>query len=319
MGDEKYHWITLDSGEKVFARINQKALTDTGEIGIYRLPVGVWREWTPPEEMQYYTMMTDLDHYIDMYGEYVPVLSPADFGQAVGRSAVAWIFILVLVTFRVVGVRTWRFAPALFASRDPLLPRNDLECWCAATYAIWSHAFDGMEGFPLITGTRGTRKQVKFLRSGLEDQWGIYNREQGLAMVHELTDRWAGRLDPRESGWDLCRATQLLAMMYLVKMIGRDELDREFSRAGRVIQRSFTSWDALVESYLAGFRTWISGTRYDPEHNVRFRRGIYERMKRQYFSPYSIPWNTDLSWVPGVSGGEREATKKLLKHYRGDY
>ena len=42
-------------------------------------------------------------------------------------------------------------------------------------------------------------------------------------------------------------------------------------------------------------------------------------MKRQYFSPYSIPWNTDLSWVPGVSGGEREATKKLLKHYRGDY
>ena len=312
VGDEKYHWITLDSGEKVFARINQKALTDTGEIGIYRLPVGVWREWTPPEEMQYFTMMTDLDHYIDMYGEYVPVLSPADFGQAVGR-------ILVLVTFRVVGVRTWRFAPALFASRDPLLPRNDLECWCAATYAIWSHAFDGMEGFPLITGTRGTRKQVKFLRSGLEDQWGIYNREQGLAMVHELTDRWAGRLDPRESGWDLCRATQLLAMMYLVKMIGRDELDREFSRAGRVIQRSFTSWDALVESYLAGFRTWISGTRYDPEHNVRFRRGIYERMKRQYFSPYSIPWNTDLSWVPGVSGCEREATKKLLKHYRGDY
>ena len=75
VGDEKYHWITLDSGEKVFARINQKALTDTGEIGIYRLPVGVWREWTPPEEMQYYTMMTDLDHYIDMYGEYVPVLS----------------------------------------------------------------------------------------------------------------------------------------------------------------------------------------------------------------------------------------------------
>lgn len=168
VGDEKYHWITLDSGEKVFARINQKALTDTGEIGIYRLPVGVWREWTPPEEMQYFTMMTDLDHYIDMYGEYVPVLSPADFGQAVGRSAVAWIFILVLVTFRVVGVRTWRFAPALFASRDPLLPRNDLECWCAATYAIWSHAFDGMEGFPLITGTRGTPEagQVPALRPG---------------------------------------------------------------------------------------------------------------------------------------------------------
>lgn len=319
VGDEKYHWITLDSGEKVFAHINRKALTETGQIGVYRLPVGVWREWTPPEELRHYTMMTDLDHYIDMYGDYVPVLSLGDFETAVGRTAVAWIFIVVLVLFRVAGVRTWRFAPALFASRDPLLPRNDLECWCAATYAIWSHAFDGMEGFPLITGTRGTRKQVKFLRSGLEDQWGIYNREQGLAMVHELTDEWAGKLDPRESGWDLCRATQLLAMMYLVKMIGRDELDREFSRTGRVIQRSFTSWDALVESYLAGFRTWVSGTGYDTEHNVRFRRGIYERMKKQSFSPYSIPWNTDLSWLPGVSGGERTFTKQLLKHYRGDY
>ena len=125
VGETVYHYIKLDSGEKVFARINKKALTDTQSVGIYRLPVGIWREWTLPEE--------------------------------------------------------------------------------------------------------------------------------------------------------------------------------------------------LVESYLAGFRAWVDRTGRDGAGNMAFRREIYERLKRQSFSPYSIAWNTDLSWLPGVSGGERTVTKRLLKHYRGDF
>lgn len=35
-GETVYHYITLESGEKVFARINKKALTETGAVGIYR-------------------------------------------------------------------------------------------------------------------------------------------------------------------------------------------------------------------------------------------------------------------------------------------
>lgn len=226
---------------------------------------------------------------------------------------------LYLLVFRIVGVRKWRFAPMLLASRDPLLPRNDLECWCAATFAIWSHSFDGMEGFPLITGARGTRRQVKKFRDSLAEQWDIHNKKEGLQTVHEFINEWAGVLDARKSGRDLCRATQLLGMMYLVRMLTREELDQEFSRAGRVIQRSFSSWDGLVESYLEGFRAWVARTGRDAEGNTAFRRGIYERMKRQAFSPYSIPWDTDLSWLPGVSGGERTFTRQLLKSYRDDY
>lgn len=108
-------------------------------------------------------------------------------------------------------------------------------------------------------------------------------------------------------------------MMYLVGMLSRDELDQGFSRAGRVIQRSFTSWDQMVESYLAGFGAWVARTGRDAHSNVAFRRGIYERLKAQSFSPYSIPWDTDLSWLPGVSGGERTVTKQLLKNYRDDF
>lgn len=319
VGETIYHYIKLESGEKVFARINKKALTDTETVGIYLLPVGIWREWTLPEELSRYTTITDTSHYIDMYGDYTPIASPAAFEHAIGSSAVAWMYILFLLVFRIVGVRKWRFAPAFLASRDPLLPRNDLECWCAATFAIWSHSFEGMEGFPLITGARGTRKQVKKFRDSLANQWDIHNKEEGLRTVHELTNEWSGVLDTQKSGWDLCRATQLLGMMYLVGMLTRKELDQEFSRAGRVIQRSFSSWDGLVESYLEGFRAWVARTGRDAEGNTAFRRGIYERLKRQTFSPYSIPWDTDLSWLPGVSGGERTVTKQLLKHYRDDF
>lgn len=319
VGETIYHYITLESGEKVFARINKKALTDTESVGIYRLPVGVWREWTLPEELSRYTMMTDTGHYIDMYGDYTAIASPAAFEHAIGSSAAVWMFFLFLLAFRIIGVRRWRFAPAFLASRDPLLPRNDLECWCAATFAVWSRSFNGMEGFPLITGARGTRRQVRTFRDSLAESWDIHNKKEGIRTVHELTDEWAGVLDAHESGWDLCRATQLLGMMYLVGMLKRDELDQEFSRAGRVIQRSFSSWDELVESYLAGFRAWVDRTGRDGAGNAAFRRGIYERLKRQSFSPYSIPWDTDLSWLPGVSGGERTVTKQLLKNYRGDF
>jgi len=314
-----YHYITLESGEKVFARINKKALTETEKVGIYRLPVGAWREWTLPEELSHYTTMTDTSHYIDMYGDYIPIVPPEAYGHAMANKVLVWSFILSLLAIRIVGVRRWRFAPALLASRDPLLPRNDLECWCAATFAIWSRSFDGMEGFPLITGARGTRRQVKSFRDSLAEQWDIHNKQEGIRTVHELTDEWAGVLDARESGWDLCRATQLLGMMYLVGMLTRDELDQEFSRAGRVIQRSFPSWDALAESYLEGFRAWVAQTGRDAQGNLAFRRGIYERLKRQTFSPYSIPWDTDLSWLAGISGGERTVTKQLLKNYRGDF
>lgn len=38
-------------------------------------------------------------------------------------------------------------------------------------------------------------------------------------------------------------------MMYLVKMINREELDQEFVRTGKVIQQRFHSWVEMAESY----------------------------------------------------------------------
>ena len=318
-GDVVYHYIELDSGETVIARVNKHAVTETGDAGIYRLPVGVWREWTPPEEARAYAAITDQDHYIDMYGDYTVIMPQAVFEHAVGSRVIALAFVLLLPVFRVAGVRKWRFAPMLLWFRDPLLPRNDLECWCAATFAIWSRSYDHMEGFPLITGARGTRKQVERFRTSLAEQWGVRGREEGLRAVHELTDQWEWMLDTRLAGWDLCRATQLLGMMYLAGMLKRDELDREFSRVGQLIQGSFSSWDSLTDSYLKGFQAWADRMGYDVEQNAALRREVCRRLKGQSFSPYSIPWDTDLSWEPGSGGGGREVTRRLLREYRGDF
>lgn len=311
-----YHYLTLESGETVIARINMKNLTKMGAIGFYRLPIGIWREWDPPEEAQN-PVVTDRSHYIDMVGDSLRTADLKKAEQATEYWLIAWAFVLFNLAGRVIVVRRWKFAPALLWSRDPLLPRNDLECWCAATYAIWSHCY-GNEGFPLLTATRASSKKKKSFHAALTEQWDIHNREEGLQTVHRLTDRWAGQLDPSQAGWDLCRATQLLAMLYLMKWIDRNELDLEFSRAGRVIQRSFSGWDQLIDSYLQGFCGWVEQIGYDVPYNRNQRLALYQQMKKQNCSPYSIPWDTDLSWPPEHTGNSRAFTKKLLRSYRGD-
>lgn len=176
-----------------------------------------------------------------------------------------------------------------------------------------------MEGFPLITGVRGTRREVRRFRCSLAEQWDIHNAKEGLETVHQLTNRWSGRFETEDAGWDLCRTIQLLAMIYLVRMLKRDQFDQELSRAGQVIQQKFSSWDEMIESYLAGFQRWIAQIGRNVESNLAFRRGIVTRLKSQSFSPYGIPWDTDLSWIPGADTGGRAVVKSLLKNYRGDF
>ncbi len=317
VGDELYHYITLPSGEKVFAHINKKAIQETDELGIYRLPTGVWKEWEAPEEALIYKNHVT-DHYIDMYGDFVPVLSEDTYTRTLGSAASAWLCIIVIVLYRVIGVRKGRFAPALFWKSDPLLPKNDMECWCASTFAIWAHSFSMLEGWPLVTGVHRNRKAVaNFKNVALGEQWEIKNRQDGIQTVHELVEKHAGRLDTMYAGWDLCRATQLLGMMYMVKMIDREEMDREFSAAGKVIQQQFSSWDEMAESYLGGYQAWLErcGNQDAVQYTER-RRAIFKKLKANINGPYSVPWRTDLTWMPGNGKGERTVVKRILSNYR---
>lgn len=316
-GDQIYHRLRLPSGELVIAHINRKAIQDTEEAGIYRLPTGVWKQWEPPAEILVFEdYLAVTDHYVDMYGDYVPVLFQTDYGIALGKKASVWLFLIALFLYRVIGVRRWRFAPALFWKRDPLLPKNDTELWCASTFAIWAHSFSMLEGWPLVTGVHGSRKVVdNFRHVALGEQWDIHNRQDGLQIVHELTEKHAGRFDTAYAGWDLCRATQLLGMMYLVKMINREELDTEFVRAGRVLQQRFHSWDEMAESYLEGYEAWLNRSgQQDAAQYAAIRKNIFLQLKANPDGPYSVPWRTSLTSMS--SEGERKELKRVLFRYR---
>lgn len=321
VGEQTYHRIILPSGEKVIAHINLSARQDTDDEGAYLMPAGEWKEWEAPDEiMVFEEYLAVTDHYIDMYGDYAPVLSQSVYTRALGSAASAWIYIIVLLLYRLIGIRKGRFAPALFWKWDPLLPRNDMECWCASTFAIWSHSFDMLEGWPLVTGVHRRRKVVANFRDvALGEQWEIRNRQQGLATVHDLVEEHAGRLDSVYPGWDLCRATQILGMMYLVKMINRYEMDKEFSMAGKVIQQRFSSWDEMAESYLEGYRAWLTRIgNPNAVSAVERRRNIFTALKADPDGPYSLSWRTDLNWMPENGRGETKEIKRILSRYRSE-
>ncbi len=330
-----YHYLTLPSGETIYARINRKALTQLEEAGHYRLPVGCWREWPgePPglvtemanriangENAAYYAEKFGEDYprraasrYVDMYGDYRPVLSEADYIDNLNHGLVGILTILTFLGYSILRNLLGQTAPIFWASKDRLLPKNDLECWCASTFAIWSFSFPALEGWPLVTGGHRTARRVRMTRRSLREQWGIQGKEDGLNVVRQdLTDSWAretGLLDGTCAGWDLCRATQLLGMMHLAGYIDRATLDVEFSRAGRVIQQRFSGWDALTDSYLLGCAQWL-GREYHK------RRDILLDLRATPYGPYSIPWRTDLTWAPDGSSGDDTAIREILRNYR---
>lgn len=304
-----YHRITLPSGEKIVARINQRNLQKTGEPGVYRLPVGCWREWPgePPGPVMIHAGRLVTNRYVDMVGNYRPALPERNYSHTLAMAAGSVAFLLCCVLHPAWGIWRGRFAPAVYCRLDPLLPRNDLECWCASATALLTRMDPELEGWPLVTGAHRTRRAVAKTKAALAADWDIRDGDQGLGVVDRLVEPWVWETgDTRGAGWDLCRAVRLLAMLYHAGMLDRNSLDRGFSRVGKVIQRCFSSWEELTESCLSGW----SG------REQAAARDILLDLRATPYGPYSVPWRTDLSWSPEGGAGENEMTKELLRRYR---
>lgn len=91
--------------------------------------------------------------------------------------------------------------------------------------------------------------------------------------------------------WDYSRAMALIEDCYRAGYYTQKEaLDKSLEEA-KVIQSTFDSWDAFVESYLTGYEYW-SGSGSEE------RRKIYEELKAASDNPYRLKWGTALetSW-----------------------
>ena len=303
-----YHRLLLPSGEKVVARINQRNMEKTGEPGVYRLPVGCWREWPgePPPAVMVLDGLLVTSHYVDMVGDYRPTLSEWDFSRGLANTAGSIVFLLCCILYPVWGVWRGKFAPAFFCRADPLLPRNDLELWCASAYALLDRMDPELEGWPLVTGAHRTRRAVANTKAALAAEHGITNGVQGLEAARRLAEPWAWETgDTRMAGWDLCRAMRLLAMLYHAGMLDRSALDQELSRTGKLAQRCFSSWEELTQSCLDGFDGRQRALAWD----------ILLDLRATPHGPYSVPWRTGLSWSPEGGPGETEAVREVLSRY----
>ncbi len=309
-GGAVYYRIPLPSGEQVVALINLKSLQETGTIGIYRLPVGRWREWeegSAPPSIAALSDAINTSGYVDMLG----ASSPAPDRRTLRRAIEPFVFLGTILLHRVLGTRRGWFAPAFFVKQDPLLPRNDLECWCAAVSAhhylppVW-------EGWPLLTGGHRLQRIKALCRKHMADRC-LFDADQCIREVRKLTDRWAGTLETAGAGWELSLSIQLLEELYLLKMLDRNSLDQELSRVGRVLQRCFSSWEEFLADEEKGFLLACKeGERMILWNTPGARREMILHLKSQPYSPYFVPWYTDLTWAPDGSSGERTIVNEVL-------
>lgn len=89
------------------------------------------------------------------------------------------------------------------------------------------------------------------------------------------------------TGWDYCRAMNLMSFYYLAGYYSEQEaLDKSLEIA-QIMQPLFESWDDLMDSYLRGYEYWA-------EESSEERRAIYEELKTRDDNPYQIDYKTNL-------------------------
>ncbi|PJJ29271.1 DUF1266 domain-containing protein [Lacrimispora celerecrescens] len=94
----------------------------------------------------------------------------------------------------------------------------------------------------------------------------------------------AGAID----GWDYCRAVSLCGWYYIAGYYTEQEaLDKSLEIA-QTIQKRFSSWDEMMDSYLRGYEYWS----YE---SGDARREIYEDIKTRDNNPYLLDWYLPLT------------------------
>ncbi len=163
--------------------------------------------------------------------------------------------------------------------------------------------------------TEGHRGEFAELMALLDEEGlAAYSEEENAAYLGEIfADETEGAFVARAyeaykekgphaiDGWDLCRAMSLLGWYYVADYYTKSEALDKSLEVAQVIQKTFSSWDDLMDSYFLGYEYWSS-------EDSAPRRAVYEDIKSQDGSPYALPWDLPLerSWeaapsVPGTS------------------
>lgn len=168
-------------------------------------------------------------------------------------------------------------------------PQNETERWILGTYAMWSQATGGDWNY--FAGTKNPKKGDRWsMRVMLRRDWEITNKEQLFEMVEYLK----ADTEDEACAWDLCRACQILGMAYVGTWITREEMMKESIVVGQIIQKRFSSWKELYESYIKGYTLWRIQIGNDAEKAIQERKNLCEKLLLAADGPNTLDWNRKL-------------------------
>lgn len=300
-----YKLVTLDSGEQIAMRYNLDADQYDPANDFWGSPIGVWRPWALTDQERAILArevpdLSSMDYYADMLGNHESALSRKDFTNR---------FVIFCI---VGGMAVLGMAQALRHLHQKRLaeitrPRNDLELWLVGTYAIWGQFYAGLYGSGMEAAQKGafhigavprTRETVKEMKDTLDDSWDIGSYEELLDTVEYMSmgPGFHNCINQAGRAWELCRSMQLLGCAYLVEWCDREEMIRRSCAVGKLIQRTFRSWDELCQGFLDGFAAWkLSGSANEANMAaVQQRADVYWAIKGRKDSPYNLPWRMQL-------------------------
>lgn len=187
-----------------------------------------------------------------------------------------------------------------------LSPQNDTERWIFGTYANW--ALYNCEFIPdnslmprydstpiLLGGRRGpcnSAEQRQYFLNMLDSPWDIHSKRELLETVKYMSTG-PGFLRCRtqaDRAWELCRCTQLLAIAFRLGWISRREMVKRSCRVGKLIQKTFSGWQEMSESFLSRCLQWME----DPSLGADMRRAVHKALWLRPDSPYNLPWDLPL-------------------------
>ncbi len=187
----------------------------------------------------------------------------------------------------------------LFGKKDGVvesLPKNDVERWVTDTYAMWSEYCGGV--WKYIGGYQKNRSNASMMRGVLRRDWEISNHDDGVEMVEYLMLDKEDAQEEKIAGWDYCRACQLLGMFYVAGYMEREEVINLSKKACKVIQKKFSSWDELCQSYIEGYSQWRREVDSEfgggMETDIQERNDIYQRLCQMEDGTYKLDWNLSL-------------------------
>lgn len=310
LDDTCYTRITLPSGERIAARINQKSTEHLESLRQVRLPVGTLKKWDRHGKQKadyelfcYDGYYTDPDYYMDMAGDFVHVPTEAHASSRVFTVVYLLSVFSIIFLFRRHGVKKGWFPPEILRKKyeetlRSTIPQDDTERWILGTYAIWAGYIGDAH---LIGGLPKEPKNQAWLRHVYQRDWGITTGAEFQDMVAQLTapEGYNGT-DPASCAWDWCRAMQLLGCGFFCDYLTRQEMRTLSCQVGCLIQRHFHSWEELCSFYLDGYTRWIRSIGEDPVQKRAQREAIYAQIKQDPDSPYRLSFYLPLK--PNAQG-----------------